>query len=55
MHVILYLVLAVLATLAWQTELWVKGLVLVIIAVADECSKALRSSKIATVAWLRWD
>lgn len=44
-HVVLYLVLGVLTTLAWQTELRVKGLVLVIIAVADESSKALRFFK----------
>ena len=41
-HVVLYLVLAVLATLAWpETQLWVKCLVLVLIAVADEVTKAL--------------
>lgn len=41
-HVVLYLVLAVLATLAWpETQLWVKCLVLVIIAIGDESSKAL--------------
>ena len=46
MHVILYLVLGVLTTLAWpETQLWVKCLVLVIIAVADESSKALRFFK----------
>ena len=45
-HVVLYLVLGVLTTLAWpETQLWVKGLVLVIIAVADESSKALRFFK----------
>ena len=45
-HVVLYLVLGVLTTLAWaETEFWVKGLVLVIIAVADESSKALRFFK----------
>ena len=45
-HVVLYLVLGVLATLAWaETELWVRILVLVIIAVADESSKALRFFK----------
>lgn len=41
-HVVLYLVLAVLATVAWpEAKLWVKGLVLVIIAIGDESSKAL--------------
>ena len=41
-HVVLYLVLAVLATVAWpEAKLWVKGLVLVLIAVTDEVTKAL--------------
>ena len=46
MHVFVYLVLGCLTTLAWaETEFWVRIFVLVIIAVADESSKALRFFK----------
>lgn len=42
MHVVLYLVLGVMVTLAWpDTPVWMKSLALAITAVVDEWSKAL--------------
>ena len=42
-HVVVYIILAALTMLAWpDVRLWMKAVVLVLIAVADETSKALR-------------
>ena len=41
-HIVVYIILATLTMLAWpDTELWIICLVLVVIAVVDETSKAL--------------